>query len=110
MKQYVIDQLRPRDYEQVLEFLEENVEKTALDGIYWVNLPEDLCTTTQREHGRCRPHYFAINLDINQVAFELLIRSKQVLRCSCIAYATQEQRDFIIRFADMMLEKLSIKI
>ena len=42
--------------------------------------------------------------------FLLLIRSKQVLRCSCIEYATPDQREHIIRFADRMLEDLGIKI
>jgi len=40
----------------------------------------------------------------------LLIRSKQVLRCSCIEYATPDQREHIIRFADRMMEDLGIKI
>lgn len=110
MKQYVIDQLRPADYWQLVDYLNANAASSALEGIYRVDLPEDLCTVMQREHTACGPHYFAVNLDVNQVAFELLIRSSQVLRCQCIAYATREQRDFIIGFADRMLEDLKIKI
>ena len=110
MKQYVIDQLRPSDYEQIRHFLDDNAQRTALDGIYWVDLPDDLCSTVQVEHVQCRPHYFAVNLELDEVSFELLIRSKQVLRCSCIEYATPDQREHIIRFADRMLEDLGIKI
>lgn len=110
MKQYVIDQLRPSDHRQILDFLDRTAERTALDGIYWVDLPEELCEPVQREHSRCWPHYFAVNLEFDQVAFELLIRSKQVLRCNCIAYATPRQREFILRFADDMLEELNIRI
>lgn len=110
MKQYVIDQLRPSDYEQVRSFLDENTQGTALDGMYWVDLPEELRSTVQVEHARCGPHYFAVNLELDAVSFELLIRSKQVLRCSCIGYATPDQREHIIRFADRMLEELGIKI
>jgi hypothetical protein len=47
---------------------------------------------------------------MRQVSFELLVRSSQILRCNCIAYATREQRDFILAFADSMLEKLDIQI
>lgn len=110
MKQYVIDQLRETDYEQILEFLNERADKTALDGMYWVNLPEHLCSTVQREHTQCQPHYFAVNLDYNQVSFELLIRSRQIIRCSCISYATPEQRQYILGYADEMLEELGIRI
>lgn len=110
MKQYVIDQLRESDCEQILGFLNANAYKTVLDGMYWVDIPEELCTLEQAEHTSCQPHYFAVNLDQDQVSFELLIRSRQILRCNCIAYATPGQRDYIIQFADSMLEELNIKI
>jgi hypothetical protein len=110
MKQYVIDQLRETDYEQILEFLNERADKTALDGMYWVNLPEHLHSSIQREHTQCRPHYFAVNLDYRRVAFELLIRSRRIIRCNCISYATPEQREYILGYADDMLEQLGIQV
>lgn len=110
MKQYVIDQLREPDVEAIADYLGKHAEKTFMDGIFWVELPLDLATPKQLEHSSCHPHYFAINLDRNQVAFELLIRSRQIIRCDCIAYATPEQRDFIIHVADEMLSCLDIKI
>jgi hypothetical protein len=110
MKQYVIDQLRETDYEKVMGFLDLKAEKTAIDGIYWVNLPERLYSGIQREHVQCQPHYFAVSLDFSQISFELLIRSRQIIRCNCITYATREQRDYILRFADDMLDQLGILI
>jgi len=110
MKQYVIYQLRESDYEKVLGFLDLKADKTGLEGIYWVNLPERLYNAVQREHVQCQPHYFAVNLDFNRVAFELLIRSRQIIRCGCIAYATPEQRDYILRFGDEMLESLGLLV
>jgi hypothetical protein len=110
MKQYVIDQLRDSDYCQIKEYLGANAESTSLEGIYWAHLPPDLYSAVQNEHSECHPHYFAVNLDWNGVAFELLIRSRQVIRCSCIAYATKQQRDYIIQFADRMIEELKLKL
>jgi hypothetical protein len=110
MKQYVIDQLREFDYYQIKEYLDTNTEGTSLEGIYWVNLPPDLYSTAQSEHSKCHPHYFAVNLTWNDVAFELLIRSRQIIRCNCIAYATKQQRDYIIQFADRMLDDLKIRL
>jgi hypothetical protein len=110
MKQYVIDQLRESDYEKIREFLEQNAEKTVLDEIFWVTLPEGLYTVLQGEHKKCYPFYFAVNLSRNHVAFELLIRSRETIRCNCIAYATSKQRDHIIGFADDMLRKLEIMV
>jgi len=35
----------------------------------------------------------------------MLARSQTNLHCSCIAYATAAQRDFVLRFADKMLQE-----
>jgi hypothetical protein len=110
MKQYVIDQLRESDFHQITAFLDQNAEPASLDGVYWVNLPPELYSVNQSEHSKCQPFCFAINLTWNDVAFELLVRSRQIIRCSCIAYATQQQRDYIIDFAERMLEGLKLKL
>lgn len=110
MKQYVIDQLRETDYEKILGFLQENTEASEFGDVFWVRLPPDFYTQIQREHDKCGPFRFAVNLSSGQAAFELLVRSRQVLRCNCIAYADPRQRDYIINYADRMLEELKIKI
>ena len=110
MKQYVIDQLREEDHQKVLQFLGDHADKTAMEGIFWLDLPRDLYTPVQAEHTDCQPYYFAVSLDFGRAAFELLVRSRQILRCGCIAYATPRQRDFLLQFADHMLEQLGIRI
>lgn len=110
MKQYVFDQLRVSDYEKIGNYLDECAEKGELEGIYWITVPQSLYTDLQNEHVQCQPYHFAANLSLNKVEFELLIRSKQVMRCNCIAYATPEQRDYLIGFADKMLDELKIKL
>jgi len=110
MKQYVIDQLRESDYCRIKEYLNQQAEKTVFEEIYQVELPKDLYTETQSAHSDCQPFYFAINLTRNKLALEWLIRSRQTLRCDCVGYASREQRDHIIHFADSVLEHLGIKI
>ncbi|MGV8074456.1 MAG: hypothetical protein AB2L11_07870 [Syntrophobacteraceae bacterium] len=110
MKQYVIDQLRESDYEQIEDYLNNNTDKAILDGVYWVDLPKELYTDIQRDHIQCWPYYFAINLTLRSVAFELLIRSRQVMRCNCIGYADPKQREYILNFSDHLLEHLNIRI
>jgi len=39
---------------------------------------------------------------------ELLIRTKQRVRCACMGYANQEQRNWIISGIDRVFEKLEI--
>ena len=109
MKQYVIDQLQEDDFFSLKEHLDKHLETTMLEGIYWVDLPDHLYTEVQRQHQSCHPYYFAVNLNIRQIGFEWLIRSRQTLHCPCMGYADSRQLDFIIRYADALLEKLKIR-
>jgi hypothetical protein len=43
------------------------------------------------------------------VRFEFLIRSRETMRCACIGYATRVQRDFILAFADRLVEELALR-
>lgn len=110
MKQYVVDQLRESDYFRILDYLKEKAEATEFEDIFWVLLPEEMYSDVQKEHAQCRPFYFAVTVTYKQVEFELLIRSRQVMRCSCVGYANRKQRDFILDFTDRMLEELEIRL
>ena len=68
----------------------------------------------QFEHQNCRPFRFAVELGEPVVGdcfvrFELLIRSEQTMRCACIGYATRQQRDFILGYADRLVEELALR-
>ena len=108
MKQYVIDQLREKDFLQLESYLDNNSEAGDLPGIYWLPVPKSLLEKTQLDHPDCQPFYFAINLDRNSICFELLIRTRSRLRCGCIQYANQKQRDYILDYADGLFEKLNL--
>lgn len=110
MKQYVIDQLRPADYEAVKAYLDENFSSSNVEGIYWIPLDQDILTGVQAEHARCQPFYFAVDLEQNFMASELLVRTKNKMRCSCMGYATEKQRNWIIQLADSIFDKLKITI
>jgi hypothetical protein len=110
MKQYVIDELRPKDYELVKAYLKENFRPSDMDGIYWIPLDKDILTETQAEHTDCQPYYFTVDLESNRIAFELLIRTQKRIRCDCMGYANENQRDWLIRLADAIFDTLEIKI
>ncbi|MFP3870674.1 MAG: hypothetical protein ACLFVT_07345 [Syntrophobacteria bacterium] len=108
MKQYVIDQLREKDFYALQDYLDGHAEEGALPGIYWVPLPETLYEGLQHEHKSCQPFYFAVNLDRNAIKFEMLVRTRRRMRCGCIQYATHTQREYIIAYADRLFETLSL--
>jgi hypothetical protein len=68
-----------------------------------------LLSPEQFSHVDCRPFRFAVELGDDFVRFEFLIRSRETMRCSCIGYATRVQRDFILAFADRLVEELPLR-
>ncbi len=108
MKQYVIDELRPWDHEKIKAYLEQRFEPAEVDGLYWVPLAEELLDTAQSAHKDCQPYCFALELEPNRITFELLVRSRERVRCDCIGYASERQRDWLIRLADGILDSLGI--
>jgi len=110
MKQYVIDELRPADYDLLRTRLEECFGPPELGGVFWVPIDPRHYSAMQRSHGDCRPFYFAVELQDQSLACELLVRTRQRVRCDCIAYATDAQRNWIIAVIDDILDKLDITV
>jgi hypothetical protein len=50
----------------------------------------------------------SIDLEEDRLALELLVRIKNRVRCVCIAYASKDQRNWIIGALDAIFEKLNI--
>ncbi|MFC1829086.1 hypothetical protein ACFL0O_05685 [Thermodesulfobacteriota bacterium] len=109
MKQYVIDELRPEDYKTIKAYMDEIFGSSALDGVYWVTLDQEMLTDMQISHTECQPFHFAIDLEPSHMACELLVRTKNKMHCSCISYASEQQRNWIIQIVDAIFEKLEIK-
>lgn len=110
MKQYVIDELRPPDYENLKSALGERFGPPDLGGVYWIPLEPKLLTDSQAGHGDCQPFYFAVELQERSMACELLVRTRERVRCSCVAYATQLQRNWIIQVIDDLFDALDINV
>ncbi len=109
MRQYMLDEIVRQDMPRVREYLHQHAIAARLEDIWWVDLPEDLLSPEQFAHQNCRPFRFAVEVGDDFVRFECLIRSDQKMRCSCIGYATRPQRDFILAFADRLVEELGLR-
>ena len=110
MKQYVIDELRPEDHQQVETHLRANTIDSKVNGIYWIPVEERILTTEQKRHIDCQPFYFALELEPRRLTCELLVRTRSRIRCTCMAYADETQRNWVIRWVDDMLDCLQIRI
>ncbi|MEW5735853.1 MAG: hypothetical protein AB1921_13425 [Thermodesulfobacteriota bacterium] len=110
MKQIVVDQLRPGDRDRIEELLTRRFGESPLPGIYWVPLPEDALSPVQEEHPDCAPFVIALEVSETALSCELLVRSRQRMRCSCVAYATEGQVLYLLRLLDGLLGELGIAV
>ena len=108
MKQYVIDEIRPADYEKVKAYLDQTFGDAGIGGLYWLPLEDALYSEVQRTHTGCAPFYLALELERDRLCGELLVRTRHRVRCDCIQYADQRQRDWLIHTIDAIFEKLEI--
>ena len=105
----MLDEIRSSDIPLIQDYLAEHAQTSGLQDIWWVDLPADLLSPEQFDHQDCQPFRFAIELGDNYLRIEFLIRSRNTLHCSCIDYATRQQRDFILAFTDRLVEKLDLR-
>ena len=110
MKQYVIDQIRPEDRERLQTELEERFGQPDLGGIYWLPLDGERLNPLQAAHQNCQPLCVALELCSDRLVCELLIRTRQRMRCDCMGYADNRQRGWIMDTLDNILDDLDIKI
>jgi len=108
MRTYLIDEISSSHMEDIIDFLKKNAIKSNLDQIFWVRLPEDLLSKTQFQHPSCKPHVFSVELGRDWIKLELFVRTLESMQCTCPGYCTPQQREFVINFADGMIERLGI--
>jgi len=108
MKQYVVDELRLDDYVKLKAFLDEHYAVSSFEGLYHIPIDESLLDGVQQSHDGCRPFYFALELSPDKLSCELLVRTRQHIRCQCIQYATERQRNWLIAWVDAEFDRLGI--
>lgn len=108
MKQYLVDELRPADHDQLKAYLDTRYAVSGFERLYWIPLPFELLEEEQAVHLECQPHYLALELLPDRLACELLVRSQQRIRCNCIQYASERQRNWLIQVVDGFFELLGI--
>ncbi len=103
MRQIVIDELSPMERDNIDSYLKRSIKQGAMVGLYWLELPPDLLSEAQLGHEDHGPFYLGVEVDDQSVKFELLVRSQTNLHCTCIAHASNSQRQFVLDFIDRMV-------
>jgi len=109
MKQYVIDDLRPGDFEKIKAYMDLNHVHSGVENLYWIELEREILTEVQAAHTRCQPFYVAVDVGPERLGCELLVRTKHRMRCDCMDYATVKQRNWLIDLIDAMIAEIGLK-
>lgn len=108
MKQYVVDELRPDDHRKLKAYLDANFAAPGVTDLYWLPLHEQVYTEVQKSHADCQPYYVALELTSGRLSCEMLVRTNTRMRCDCIQYASEHQRNWLIQVVDSFFDRLGI--
>ncbi len=109
MYSYLIDELKPREIERIVHYLDYYGYKGPIRNIYWIEIPDHLLNPTQKDHAsECGPYILSLETGKTWIKLELLVRPRNTLRCTCMALATPEQRDYGLNIVDHILMDLGL--
>ncbi|GAB6888610.1 hypothetical protein JCM13304A_21090 [Desulfothermus okinawensis JCM 13304] len=101
MRSYLIDEIPRADIEKIRTYLREKKFKSPIEDIFWIQVPEELLTSEQKEHiSSCGPYIFSLELGRDFIKLELLVRATNKIRCSCISFANLEQINYGINLIE----------
>jgi hypothetical protein len=109
MKSYLIDEISSGDMDRIRHEMEKSAIRSGLEGLFWIEIPENMLSESQLLHKECRPHVLALEMSRNWIKCEFFIRTLKDLKCSCNGYADIRQIHFAVDYADRLLEDLGVK-
>ena len=109
MRQIYLDELSREDVGRLVEWLNANATLSEVEGLYWVELTEDLLGPDQFEEKEDHPFCFAVEVGDSWAKFELLIRSRRNLKSMLTGYANQAQRRFILDYSYRIIDELNLR-
>jgi hypothetical protein len=79
LKILLIDELLDAEIKKAKEYLNSNTRKSPIDGLYWLELPEEILDNKQNNYkNKNEPLKIAIEVGKNWVRIELLLRSESL--------------------------------
>ena len=109
MRSYLLDEVSSSDIQKARGYLNERAERSSIEDLYWLTVPRDLLSEEQSRHTECQPYCVAIEVGDQFLRFEFLVRSRVNHRCRCASYPDEAQRDFVMAFADGLIQELQIR-
>jgi len=115
MRNYLIEDLIDDHLALIEKHLAEQGYSGSIEDIYYLPVPQGLLSEEQKLHfDECGPYFLGLevihDLAGNKLKMELLVRAHNKIRCSCVAYCTPPQRNYMLDFVDDMIKSLDIPV
>jgi hypothetical protein len=111
MRAYTIDELTDEDVAKIEDRLTQKGWTGSIKGMYYVPIPGEYLGPDQKEHAEsCGPFFLPLETGDGWVRLELLVRARQILRCSCVAYANPTLREHMVDMLDSLIRELDIAV
>ena len=111
MRIYMVNDLTADQMATLRAHLDRKDMASSMADLYWLDVPQDLLNDEQRAHlPECGPYSMGLELLDDCVQLELLVRARNKIRCSCVAYADAVQRAFAMDALDSLFHDLDIPV
>ncbi|WP_029895199.1 hypothetical protein [Desulfohalovibrio reitneri] len=110
MRYYVIDELAQEDVAKVCKAMDKRDMQGAIADIYYLHPPAELLDEEQTEHQGCGPHVMVLEVEEGELRLELMVRGRGRMRCSCVRYASPEQRQWAMDYLDRFIREQDISV
>lgn len=115
MRSYLIEDVHESNAGRIVAALDARDWRGPIEGIWYLPVPEELLEPEQRDHlPECGPYMMALELieriEVCDFKLELLVRARNRMRCSCVAYASPRQREWIIGMLDELFHAQDVPV
>ncbi|CCO24552.1 hypothetical protein [Maridesulfovibrio hydrothermalis] len=111
MRNYLLEDIYEEDLVKITDALKELGFAGPIEDIFYLPIPEHLLDDIQKEHfDECGSYFMALEVLENGLKIELLVRAKGRIRCDCVRYATNAQRNYMLDYMDKFIADLKIHL
>lgn len=115
MRCYLIEDIHQDNARKIVKALNDKGWQGPIEGIWYLPVPDSLLSEEQKAHlADCGPYMMALEkldrVEEHDFKLELLVRARNKIRCSCVAYATAAQRERMIETLDALFREQDVPV
>lgn len=108
MDEVVFDQISAQTLKNVEKQLESLGLASSIPGIFWLAVPANFLSETQKEHfEECGPYMLAVEITDDRLVLETLVRASNRLHCNCMEPASAALQEHMTDYLNSLLTAIN---